>query len=127
MREAVEGGSGEPFAAEHLGPLIEGQVRGDDQALPLVGGAQNVKKHLGPYLPGGNVAQFIKDERVELLDLLAEPQELLLLPGFHEQRDQLGHPEEPDSATRHRIHRYSRRPPSMMTPASRSRSSLRCS
>jgi hypothetical protein len=28
MREAVEGGSGEPFAAEHLGPLFEGQVRG---------------------------------------------------------------------------------------------------
>ena len=25
MREAVEGGSGEPFAAEHLGPLLEGQ------------------------------------------------------------------------------------------------------
>jgi hypothetical protein len=30
-----------------------------------------------------------------LLDLLAEPQELLLLPGLHEQRDQFGHPEEP--------------------------------
>ena len=27
VREAVEGGSGEPFAAEHLGPLLEGQDR----------------------------------------------------------------------------------------------------
>jgi hypothetical protein len=28
--------------------------------LPLVGRAQDIKKQLGPYLSGGNVAQFIK-------------------------------------------------------------------
>ena len=82
VREAVEGGSGEPFAAEHLGPLLEGQVRGDDQSLPIIGRAQDVKKQLGPFLPGGNIAQFVKDDEVELLDLLAEPEELLLLLGL---------------------------------------------
>ena len=83
VREAVEGGSGEPFAAEHLGPLLEGQIRGHDQALPLIGRAHDVKKQLGPYLPGGNIAQFVKNDEVELLDLLAEPEELLLLLGLH--------------------------------------------
>ena len=37
VREAVEGGPCEPLAAEHLGPLLEGEIRGHDQALPLVG------------------------------------------------------------------------------------------
>jgi len=64
VREAVEGGSGEPFAAEYLGPLLEGQVRGDDQALPLVGRAQDVKKQFGPYLPGRKITQFVKDDEV---------------------------------------------------------------
>jgi hypothetical protein len=39
VREAIKGGSGEPFAAEHLGPLLEGEVRGHDQTLPLIGRA----------------------------------------------------------------------------------------
>ena len=94
MREAIEGGSGEPLAAEHLGPLLEGKVRGHDQTLPLIGRAQDVKKQLGPYLPGRNVAQFVKNDEFELLDLLTEPEELLLLLGLHEQRDQFGHPKE---------------------------------
>ena len=54
MREAVECGSGEPLASEHLRPLFEGQVHGHDQALPLVGRAQDVDEELGPYLSGGN-------------------------------------------------------------------------
>ena len=54
VREAIEGGSGEPFAAEHLGPLLEGQVRRHDQTLPLIGRAEHVIKELGPYLPGGD-------------------------------------------------------------------------
>jgi len=33
MREATECGSGEPFVAEHLGPLFEGQVRRRDQTV----------------------------------------------------------------------------------------------
>ena len=118
VREAVEGGSSEPFAAEYLGPLLERQVRGDDQTLPLIGRTEDVKKQLGPYLPGRNIAQFVKNDEVELLDLLAEPQELLLLLGLHEQRDQFGHPKEshlsplatgrersPDASCRHHLSR----------------------
>jgi len=46
VRKAIEGGSREPLAAEHLGPLLEGQVRGHDQALSLVGRAQDVEEQL---------------------------------------------------------------------------------
>ncbi len=56
MSEAIQSGSGEPFAAERLGPLLERQVRVHDQALALIGRAQYVKKQLGSYLPGRNVA-----------------------------------------------------------------------
>jgi hypothetical protein len=42
--------------------LLEGQIRGQDQALPLVGRAAHVKEELGPYLPGRNVAP-IRQER----------------------------------------------------------------
>ena len=62
VRKAIECRSGESFAAEHLGPLLEGQIRGQDQALPLVGRAAHVKEELGPYRPGRNVAP-IRQER----------------------------------------------------------------
>ena len=42
-REATEGGCGEPLAAEHLGPPLEGKVRGHDKTLPLICRAQDVK------------------------------------------------------------------------------------
>ncbi len=48
MREAVEGGSREPFAAQDFSPALEGQVRAHDQALPLVGRAQDIRKQFGP-------------------------------------------------------------------------------
>lgn len=34
MRQPVEGGSGQPFAAQHLSPALKGQVGGDDQGAP---------------------------------------------------------------------------------------------
>ena len=82
VREAVEGGSREPLAAEDLGPLLEGQVRGHDQALAFIGRAQDVEEQFGPRLPGRHVAEFVEDQEVELLELLAEPEELLLFPGL---------------------------------------------
>ena len=46
VREPVERSASEPLAAEYLGPVLEWQVRGHDQALPLVGGADDVKQQL---------------------------------------------------------------------------------
>jgi len=52
VREPVECGSSEPFSAEHLGLLFEGQVRCHDQTLPLIRCAEDVKKQLGASLAG---------------------------------------------------------------------------
>ncbi len=41
VRESVEGYSREPLAAEQFDPLLEGQVGGHDQALPLVSRAED--------------------------------------------------------------------------------------
>ncbi len=46
MREAIECGSGEPLADEHLGSLLDRQVRGHDRTLPYVDSAQKIKKQL---------------------------------------------------------------------------------
>jgi ABC-type sulfate transport system permease subunit len=42
--EAVQEGSGEPFVAHHLDPVLEGQVGGDDQAGAFVGAADGLKE-----------------------------------------------------------------------------------
>jgi hypothetical protein len=46
--EPVEGGTREPLTNEDLRPLREGQVRGRDQALSLVGRVQDVEERLRP-------------------------------------------------------------------------------
>ncbi len=43
MCEPVEGGSGEAFAAEHFGPVLEGQVGGDEKALALISPADHLE------------------------------------------------------------------------------------
>jgi hypothetical protein len=45
--QAVKQRSGESLAAHHFGPLLKGQVRGRDQALPFIGPADHFKEQLG--------------------------------------------------------------------------------
>ena len=47
--EAVEKGSGEPLAAQDLGPLLERQVGGDNQAGAFVGPADDLEEELGGW------------------------------------------------------------------------------
>ena len=96
--QPIEGGPGQPLAAQHLGPVLERQVRGHDQAVPLVGRGDHVEQQFRPGLAGRHVAQFVEDQQVQLGKLLPQPQELPLLVGLQQQRDQLGHAEEADLA-----------------------------
>jgi len=41
--EAIEGSSGEAFAAEDFGPVLEREVRGDDEAVPLIGSRDDIE------------------------------------------------------------------------------------
>ncbi len=74
VREAVQGGSGEAFAAEHFSPILEGAVGRHYQAVPFVGGGDHVEEQLGSGLAGGDVAQFIEDQQIQPAELLAESQ-----------------------------------------------------
>ena len=44
MRQPIEGRSGQPFAAENLGPVLEWQIGGHDQAVALVGCGDHVEQ-----------------------------------------------------------------------------------
>jgi len=62
--KAVQESPGQSFGAEDLGPLFEGQVRGDDQAGSFVGAANHIDEKLSPGLGEGNVAEFVEDEQL---------------------------------------------------------------
>ena len=50
MGEAVQQSAGEPFGAEHGGPLVEGQVGGDQDGAPFVALAEDLEEE---FRPGG--------------------------------------------------------------------------
>ena len=56
--------SGEPFRAEDLGPLVEGQVGGHQDGSPLVALAEGLKKQLGTGAGQGHEAQFFDDHQI---------------------------------------------------------------
>jgi hypothetical protein len=72
MGEPVQGGSGQPLAAEDLGPVFEGQIGGHDQTLPFVGAADQVEEQLGPGLARRHVTELVERQRVLLRKLAAE-------------------------------------------------------
>jgi len=94
--EPVERCPSEPFGSEDLGPGLEGQVGGDDEAGPLVGGGDHVKEQLGADLGGGHVAELVEHQQVELGERALQPQEGPLVSSLDEAGDQFGGSEEPD-------------------------------
>ena len=48
--EAVQQGSGEPLGAEHVGPLVKGEVGGDQDGAPFVALAEDLEEE---FRPGG--------------------------------------------------------------------------
>ena len=44
VRQPVKRSARQPFATEHLGPILEWQVGRHNQTCPLVGGADNVEQ-----------------------------------------------------------------------------------
>ena len=67
--EAVEEGPGEPLRAKDLGPLVEGQVGGDQSRAPLVALTEDLEQQLGPSLGEGYEAQFVDDQELETRQL----------------------------------------------------------
>ena len=62
--QPVQQRSGEPFRAEDLDPLVEGQVGGRQDGSPLVALAEDLKKQLGPGAGQGYKAQLVDDQQI---------------------------------------------------------------
>ena len=82
MREPGHRRSREPFAAKAFGPVLEWQVGRADQAIAVVRRSDDVEEQLGPRLARGHIAPFVKDEEVELGQLLPHPEQVPLLLDF---------------------------------------------
>ena len=64
----------ETFTAEHLGPVLEGQINRHDETHPFVGGADHVEQQFGAQLTGRIVTQRVEDQQTNLGELpLATP------------------------------------------------------
>jgi len=98
MREAIESRSGQVFAAEDFGPVFERQVRGDNDAVSFVRGADHVEQKFRTDFAGRHVTQFIKNEQVEFRKLSLQSQEYSFFAGFQQLCDQFRDPVEPNSS-----------------------------
>ena len=72
MGEPVEHGDGHLGIAEHLGPVGECQVGGDQQRGVLVELADQVEQQLATGLAEWQVAEFIDDDEIVAQQLLGE-------------------------------------------------------
>ena len=63
--ETIEEGSGKPFRAKDLGPLVEGQVGGYQDRASLLALAEHLEEQLGPSLRQRHEAQFVNDQQLE--------------------------------------------------------------
>ena len=70
----IEGGSGEPFVAQHFGPLLEAEVGRQHDAGAFVGGGNHVEEEFGSGLAGRDVTQFIQNQQIEFGEITAESQ-----------------------------------------------------
>lgn len=62
VRDAVEQGASQALVAEYFGPVLEGQVGGEDDALAFVRTADDLEEQLGAGLGEGHVAKLVEDE-----------------------------------------------------------------
>ena len=77
MHEAVDRSQGHGRLDEHLAPLGERRVGRDGQALVLVALGDQLEQHRGLGLVAPHVAQIVKDQQIEAVELgefLRQPQ-----------------------------------------------------
>ena len=70
VSDAVQQGAGESLGAEDLGPLVEGQVGGDQDRPSLVSLAEDLEEELSTGLGERDEAQLVDDEQLEPGQLL---------------------------------------------------------
>ena len=61
--QAIQQGTGEAFAAEHLGPLVEGQVGRDHDAAAFIAFGKELKEQFRPSLGKGDIAELVDNDQ----------------------------------------------------------------
>jgi hypothetical protein len=90
VSEPVQQGPGESFGAKDLGPFLEGQVGGHQEAVMLIGPADHLKEQFGSGLGEGNISEFINDQEMESLELFEQSLESFFFPAFYELSHKVG-------------------------------------
>ena len=80
--EPVQQHAGEAFRTEHLGPLIERQVGGDQDGAPLVALAEDLEEEFRSGGGQGHEAQFVDDQQSEAGQIPLEVEQPSLVPVF---------------------------------------------
>ena len=80
--EPVQQRPGEPFGAKHVGPLVEGQVGGDQDGAPFVVLAEDLEEQFRAGGGPGHEAQLVDDQQSEAgqLPLEVEQSAVVLWP-----------------------------------------------
>ena len=86
--EPIKQGPGESFGAEHLGPLLERQVRGNQSGTTFIALAEHLGEQFGAGLGQWHEAQLIDDQQFVAGDLLLEAEQLPLVAGLDQLADQ---------------------------------------
>ena len=97
--EPVDDGLREPRVGEHLGPLAERQVGGEDQAAAFVAFGEDLEDELGGAVGQGQVAQLVTDKQLGAGVAADDPVELAVALGFLELVRERGERGEPDAAS----------------------------
>ena len=84
MGETVEQRPGQALGAEGLAPFVEREVGGDERGAPLVALRDQLEQKLGAGLAQRHEAQLVDDQQFAGDHLLLEPQEAVLVAGFHQ-------------------------------------------
>jgi hypothetical protein len=89
VSEPVKQRTGEPFGAKDLGPFLEGQVRGQHEAVMFIGPADDLEEQFGSCLGERNISEFINHKEMESLELFVQSLKPLFFPALHELSDKV--------------------------------------
>ena len=77
--ETVEQCPGQAFGAEHLGPLVEGQIAGQQGGTALVALAKHLEQEFSAGLGERHEAELVDDQQLVFGRLLLEAQQALFV------------------------------------------------
>ena len=81
---------GEAFRPEDLGPLVEGEVGGDQDGAPLAALAEDIEEQFRPGGGQGDETQLVDDEQAQAGKLPLQVEQPSFIPGLHQLVDQGG-------------------------------------